>query len=315
MPAVVPVPLQIPGLGSSTLLIGGIVFAVVLVAILGAVVWYTWDSGEPWDDFADATRNIVESEDADAIAFIPYSDGPLVPKPAIYDKSLLGGKGGYRTSDGDRIYVDGQGNGKFSLQGVDTILAIDPTEHAAAVDPLKAYIAHENDLGRWIKVDREGNLIEAGEALASVDGVEPAMETPMDEVTPDAVADGGYPSEVHKMAAEEGMSLEDAKRELETAGLLHKIVDLAPPREAVIDEETGEVDVEEATHVAVDVSKAADLLPKKTNTTAWQVLEEKARQEGRDEEKLMEYFMYGLASGGALAAITAVVIALVLGFT
>lgn len=301
-------------MGSSTLLIGGIVFAIVLVGILGAVMWYSWDSGDPWDDFADATRAIVEGEDADAIAFIPYSDGPLVPKPAIYDKSLLGGKGGYRTADGDRIYVDGQGNGKFSLQGVDTILAIDPTEHAAAADPLKAYIAHENELGRWIKVDREGNLVEAGKALKSLDGETPAMDISVEEAL---AADGGPESvsEVHELAAEHGMDLEDAKEELEQAGLLHKIVDFAPPREAVIDEETGEVNIEESTHVAIDVSSAADLLPKKTNTTAWQVLEEKARQEGRDEEKLMEYFLYGLASGGALAAITAVVIALVLGLT
>jgi len=56
------------------------------------------------------------------------------------------------------------------------ILAIDPTEHAAAVDPLKAYVAHENDLGNWIKVDREGNIIEAGEAVKNLDGNEPAME-------------------------------------------------------------------------------------------------------------------------------------------
>jgi len=49
---------------------------------------------EPWDDFAEATQKIVDSENADAIAFMPYSDGPLIPKPAIYDRELLGGNGG-----------------------------------------------------------------------------------------------------------------------------------------------------------------------------------------------------------------------------
>lgn len=295
----------------SPLVLGGIVFAVVLVGVLGWIAYASFAGGEPWDDFAAATAKIVDSEDADAIAFIPYSDGPLIPKPAIYDKSLLGGKGGYRTPDGDRIYVDGQGNGKYSLEGVDVVLSIDPTEHAAAADPLKAYIAHENDLGHWIKVDREGTVVEAGKALASADGVEPAMEVSKE----DALADGGVPSEVHRKAIEDGMALEDARAELEKAGLLHKIVDLAPPREAVVDEATGEVTVEEATHVAVDVSAASDLLPKKTNTTAWQVLEEKARQEGRDEDKLMEYMMYGIAIGAAVAGIASVVMALVLGFT
>jgi len=84
-------PLQIPGIGTSTLLIGGIVFAVVLVAILAVVFIYVdpW-GGEPWDDFAEATQKIVDSENADAIAFMPYSDGPLIPKPAIYDRELLG---------------------------------------------------------------------------------------------------------------------------------------------------------------------------------------------------------------------------------
>jgi len=304
--------LQLPGLGMGPLLIGGVVFALILAAILGYVILFVWDSGEPWDDFAEGAAKIVDEENADAIAFIPYSDGPLVPKPAIYDRELLGGKGGYRTPDGERIYVDGQGNGKFSLMGTDVVLAIDPTEHAAAVDPLKAYIAHENNVGRWIKVDREGTVIEAGEAVQNVDGNEPALDA---HPTPTAAADGGYPSEVHKHAAENGMELEQAKHHLEQAGLLHKIVDIAPPREAVVDEDSGEVHIEEATHVAVDVSEASNLLPKKTNTTAWQTMEEKARQEGRDEEKLMEYLVYGVAIGAAVAGISSVIIALVLGFT
>jgi len=303
-------PIPLPG---GTMLIAGVmIFLVVAVAAGGAVVWYQrQNSGDPWDAFAAATAAIVDDEDADAIAFIPYSDGPLIPKPAIYDRELLGGKGGYKTPDGERIYVDGQGNGKFSLQGVDVVLAMDPTEHAAAVDPLKAWIAHQLETGKWVTYDRKGNLIEAGEALMSLDGETPAMD--MDPSAARAAAtDGGYPSEVHKQAADMGLDfdedgLEQAKAALEEAGALHKIVDVAPPSEAVVDAETGEVEIEEATHVAVDVSKASDLLPKKTNTTAWQTMEEKARQEGMDAEKLQEKLVYGIIIGATITGIMSAV--------
>lgn len=303
-------PAQIPGVGgmSSTLLLGGVVFvAMLFISVVGVALWYWKQNGsEPWEEFAEAAANIVDEEDADAIAFIPYSDGPLEPKAAIYDKELLGGKGGYRTADGDRIYVDGQGRGKFSLMGTDVILAIDPTEHAAAADPLKAYIAHEKNLGRWIKVDREGSVIEAGDAVKSLDeDITPAMDQDMPDSQ--AVADGGYPSEVHRKAAEDSMTLEDAKETLEKNGMLHKIVDIAPPRESVIDDETGEVTIEEASHVAIDVSEASDLLPKKTNTTDWQTTVERARQEGRDEDKIRENLTYGIILGAAIVGVIAAI--------
>jgi len=292
-------PLQFSGLfggGSSLLLIGGIVFVIVLAVIIGYLYLRYRAQSDPWEAFADACYEIVEAEDADAIALIPYSDGPMLPKPAIYDQELMGGKGGYRTSDGEIIYVDGQGTGRFDLEGVPLITAIDPTEHASAVDPLKAYMAYEENAGRWLKLDREGTLIEAGEALASVDDVEPAMDQPKGATA----ADGGHPSMVHEHAVDEGMTLADAKRELEQAGLLTKVVDLAPPREAVVDEDTGEVRIEEADHVAVDFSYGADMLPKKTNTTELQVMEEKARNEARDDEKFKEYAVTFALVGGLI---------------
>jgi len=317
---------MIPGLGSAPLLIGGAVFVLIFVVIVVGVIWWTDPfGGEPWADFADACHKIVDSEDADAIVFLPYSDGPLVPKPGIFDKDLMGGKGGYRTPDGDKVYVDGEGSGKYDLEGVPAILAIDPTEHAAAVDPLKSFIAQENDIGRWIQVDQEGNIIEAGEALKNIDAPETngtdidaevsleAMDTPIDDL--DAIADGGEISQVHERALEHGMELDEAKAELEEEGLLRKIVDVGPPSEINIDDETGEVEVEEASHVGVDLSAASNLLPKKTNTTSLQVMEEKARQEGRDEDKLLEWAGYGFVAGAAASGVTAVVVALVLGFT
>jgi len=314
------VPLQVPiPFGSAPLLLGGLVFAVTIVGMFVFFALKYWGGGDPWDAFADACHEIVDSEDADAIAFMTYGDGPILPKPAIYDRELLGGKGGYRTSDGERIYVDGQGNGTYSLQGVDVILAIDPTEHAAGADPLKAWIAHKNSIGEWIKVDREGNLIEAGDAVQPVDGdVTPAMDQDLNTQDRRAAADGGdlgdLPSEVHRHAAEEGLELEDAKKRLESEGLLQKIVDIAPPAEPVVDEETGEVDIAEASHVAVDVSAAANLLPKKTNTTAWQTMEEKARQEGMDMAERRKDIIIGVVVGGAIVGVAAVVLALVMGF-
>jgi hypothetical protein len=297
--------LPIP-LGQGPLLIGAAVFLVLLVAVTGGAWWWFRDDGDPWDEFIDAAHHIVETEDADAIVLMPYSDGPLLPKPGIYDRELLGGKGGYRTPDGDRVYVDGQGNGSYSLGGVDVVLAIDPTEHAAAADPLKAWVTHKKDLGEWIKADREGNIIEAGEALQRMSDEPVAMDVSKQE-SQQVAADGGeHVSEVHEKAIEDGMTLEDAKHALEQQGLLKKIVDIAAPREAVVDDD-GEVRIEEATHAATPISKAADLLPKKTNTTAWQTMEEKARQEGMDEEKLREYMTYGLVVGagitGAMASV------------
>lgn len=295
----------LPPVGGSALTIGAVVFGIVFLVVVGGAIFYYRDGGsDPWEAFADACYEIVEEENADAIAFIPYSDGPLIPKPAIYDRELMGGKGGYRTPDGEIIYVDGQGNGMFTLEGVDVILAIDPTEHCAAADPLKAWIAHKtNNVGEWIKVDREGTVVEAGDALRSMRDVTPAADQPVPEgrVAPD----GGYPSEVHQHAAENGMAFEDALAELEAEGLVTKIADLAPPREAVIDD--GEVRVEEADHVAVDVSQAAELLPKKTNTTALQTAIERARQEGRDDEKIQELITYGVILGAAITGILSAV--------
>jgi len=304
-------PLQFAGLGGSALLLGGGVFVLVFAAIIGVLIWRYRNSGDPWDQFADACHAIVDAEDADAIALIPYSDGPILPKPAIYDQDLLGGTGGYRTSDGEIIYVDGQGTGRFDLEGVPLITAIDPTQHAAAADPLKAWISHKKNIGEWIKVDREGNLIEAGEAVQSLDGTTPAMDRGRDA----AAADGGHPSEVHEHAHENGMALSDAKAALEEAGILQKIVDIAPPRDAVIDEETGEVEIEEATHVAIDTSSAADLLPKKTNTTDLQVMKDKARNEARDEERAKELLLTGAAVGGAIGGGIGVIMALIFAFT
>lgn len=309
-------PLQFAGgLGGSALLLGGGVFVLVFAAIIGVLIWRWRNSGDPWDQFADACHAIVDAEDADAIALIPYSDGPMIPKPAMYDQELLGGTGGYRTSDGEIIYVDGQGTGRFDLEGVPLITAIDPTEHASAADPLKAWVSHKKDIGEWIKVDREGNLIEAGEAVMPADpenAQTPAMEQPRDATAAD---DDGHVSEVHERAHEDGLSLQDAKEALEAEGVLKKVVDIAPPREAIVDEETGEMEIEEADHVGINISSAANLLPKKTNTAELQVMKDKARNEARDQEQYKEALLTGAAVGGAIGGGIGVIMALIFAFT
>jgi hypothetical protein len=334
---------MIPGLGTTPLLIGGGVFVLMFVVVVVGVLWWTDPfGGEPWADFVDAAHKIVDSEDADAISLIPYSDGPMVPKPGVFDKDLMGGKGGYRTPDGDKIYIDGEGSGKYDLEGVPAVLAMDPTEHAAAVDPLKAFAAMRNDVGRWIQIDSVGNVIKAGEALMALEKPEyngagdaefnaedlntnalpdhladeiPELPAEAMDIPKEAVPDGGpYPSEVHEKAATHGTTLADAKAALEEEGILDKIVDISSPKEINIDDETGEVDVEEATLTGISLSAASNLLPKKTNTTSLQVMEEKARQEGRDDDKLLEWAGYGFVAGAASSGVTAVVVALVMGF-
>jgi len=79
----------IPMLGGPALIIGGIVFMVILVGIVGIFYWMSFGgTDEPWTAFYDAAEAVADHEDADAMVFIPYSDGPLVPKPAIYDREV-----------------------------------------------------------------------------------------------------------------------------------------------------------------------------------------------------------------------------------
>ena len=297
-------------IGGSTLLIGAVVFVLILIGTVGVALWVIGNpfKDDPAENFAAAAEKIIDEEDADAIAFVPYSDGPMVPKAAVYDRELLGGKGGYRTKDGDKIYVDGEGNGVYSLFGVDVVLAIDPTEHAAAADPIKAWTAYKSEvIGEYIKVDDEGRLLEVGEALKQVDGPDPALPDGGSATMPNP--NDRDKSLVHEHAVREGMSLKDAYEELEKEDLVHKLVDLAPPADAVIDEETGTVDVRRASHVAVDISNAAELLPKKTNTTDWQTAIERAKNEARNDEELMTYLTYGALLGGGMVLVAGLLFA------
>lgn len=213
---------------------------------------------------------------ADVVALLPYDDGTFFLKPAEFNKELIGGIGGYETEDGDKIVVDGSGEAVRSLFGVPMVLAVDPTEHAAAVDPIKALIAHKEEIGEWVRVDKKGNIVEAGSAVEAVGEV-------------DVAADGGM---VGELAQAEGVSFDAAMAKLAQMGEVTKVYDIAPPSAVEVDED-GEWHVESATHIAVDQSKAANLMPTTFDTTELNTALDKARMEEHEEGKLMKWFIYG----------------------
>jgi hypothetical protein len=235
--------------------------------------------------------------DAEAIAFLPYDDGTFWMKPASYEKSLLGGKGGYETPDGDTIVADGEGVPTRELLGVPIITAADPAEHVGAVETVKAMIAEEANMGRWVKTDRENNVVAVGDALepAPDSDVDPGPEGTAVETRAQELA--GQHADRHGGVVDETQFYEQAMQELEAEGEITKIADLAPPAEVVDGE------VEQATHVPVDISKATDLLPTTINNTELQTELDKARLEEFDEDVRSKYLVYGLIIGTILASV------------
>jgi hypothetical protein len=291
-----------------------------------------WRS-DPMQDLAEDLRRA--RGDADALALLPYDDGTFFIKPCNFDKNLIGGQGGYETVDGDKIVLDGDGEPVKSLLGVDILLALDPTEHAGAVAPIKSAIAQKHNIGEWVKADREGNIIEVGEALVQADGGEQEVITERavdiiaqadgfdEDSARDLVtradgyaADGGVAvglegSMVETKAKREQIPMEQALAELEADGEVTKIYDLAPAAAPVIDDE-GKLSVEGATHIAVDQSKAADLMPTTTSTTELNTALDKARMEEHDPGIRTKYLVYGVILG---TIITVVVGGLFVGLT
>jgi hypothetical protein len=321
--------------------------------------------------------------DMDAVAMIPYDDGTFWFKPANFDKELIGGQGGYETPDGDKIALDGDGQPARDFMGVTLILAVDPTEHAAAVEPIKALVAQKDNIGEWIRVDREANIVQLGPAIKqaadsavfadrdsdehwrtealSYDAVADRLdamgadpEDASDELVQQAVrqveanareraaeADGGSVGDflpwvgdddadgapmpepveidiedslVGDKLAEMGVEPEMASDEMVTqvmqnlaeSGDLTKVYDIAPPAAPAV-ADGGGVELDEATHIAVDQSKAADLIPKTTSTVELQTAIDKARNEERDDGKLKEYMMLGIILGAAIGVVFAII--------
>lgn len=304
-----------------------------------------WKSN-PDVDVAEALQN--KRGDADALALMPYDDGTFYLKPCNFDKELIGGQGGYETEDGDKIVLDGDGEPVKQLLGVDVILSIDPTEHAAAVEPVKAFMAQKNNIGEWLKVDRQGNIIEVGEALMPA----PESDVSLDDVGPEGTAVEERADEiVEEQRIRKRQAMELALEELEKEHEVTKVMDLAPPAAPKLKPDVKDVDadieplppedsngsrfsnlfgngetaadggmaipeigtdnidvdwtvdLEEATHIAVDQSKATDLMPTTTSTVELNTALDKARMEEYEEGKLMKYFVYGLVSGALVAVV------------
>jgi len=276
--------------GLTNMQLGIIVGSIVLLLIVGGGLYWAYATGrltgsrDPYAPLAKGLRKV--RDDADALALLPYDDGTFYLKPCNFDKELIGGLGGYETEDGDKIALDGDGEPVKELLGVPIIMAVDPTEHASAVDPIKAYAAQKNNIGEWLKIDSKGNVIEVGEALTEATDSDIEIGPEHSDVVQEQIetmADGGVVSEV---------MYDRAVAELEKQSDIRKIYDLAPPAEPTVNED-GEVKLEEATHVAVDQSRAADLLPKTWDTTQLNTALDKARMEEYEEGKLTKYMLYG----------------------
>lgn len=370
---------------------------------------------DPYEKLVDGLHTALG--DGDAIALLPYDDGTFFMKRAYFDKQLIGGIGGYETDDGDKIAVDGTGEAVRELFGVPIVLGVDPTEHAAAVDPIKALVAHKNDIGEWLRVDKQGQVVQIGPALrpapsiAEAADVEAAMQaatprellestfqdfdperiqvpervvideletrendallgrvlddydpeehsedekellvgehedairdwlrvelerqnaqTLVDEhepqireavreyleqppmIQPDGVvADGGLVGDFMRGEYLDGapgsITFDDALVELAERGDVTKVYDIAPPAAPVQDPD-GNVEVETATHIAVDQSKAADLLPTTWDTVEINTALDRARMEEYEEGRLMKYLTYGIIIG-AVGTIAVVIV-------
>lgn len=254
--------------------------------------------------------------DGDALLLIPYDDGTFYLKPATYDKTLVGGIGGYETPDEDKFVVDGAGNAKRSLFGVPVALAIDPSEHAGVVEPIKALIAEKDNLGEYVRVDRSDAVAEVGSALNRIDA--------SGEVNSQAL---------REEMAKTGGDRHEALLNLAERGELSKYYDLTPKRRLSESEEgpepptldpdpdtqpdtaaDGGVSVDppaaftedRADGYIVDQSSAAELLPKKWTSEKLQVMQDKARMEEHQEGKLMKYAGYGVAVGWILGILSMV---------
>jgi hypothetical protein len=252
-----------------------------------------WRS-DPYDELAEDLAGL--RGDHDAIALLPYDDGTFFFKPCNFDKDLIGGQGGYETDDGDKIVLDGDGEPVKSLMGTDVILGIDPTEHAGAVEPIKSYVAQKNNLGEWLKVDTQGNLIDVGDALL------PGPDNDLDvgPTESDMVMEtAGEIADAQNIREE--LAIEKAVEKLEQQGEITKIYDFAPP--ASVSANGDEVEIEQADRVAVDQSKAVDLMPTTTSTTELNTALDKARMEEYEEGKLMKYFVYGMVSASLINTI------------
>lgn len=216
--------------------------------------------------------------DHDALCQIPYGDNQMLLKPGSYESDCVGNLPGYVTPDGDRFIVDGVGEPVKYLGGVPVVLCIDPREHSAVLEPAKSMLWHKRELGEFVRVDREGRVVDVGDALA------PAADED-DAITAGGAGAGGDP------AVADGGAVVD-ERVQANQGVYDALYDVRPPR--VVDEDSGEV-IEEATGYVVRQSAAAEWLPDRWTNSEVKLQEEKAKNAVRDSAEIIKYIAYGAA--------------------
>lgn len=286
----IPVQLGVPTipLDTRSLMILGSIVAIIIV--LGGVL-FVWKAGGAWKDYLPGRLAIYESmfEKAqrailgpgDAICLIPYGDGVLARKRGYYHKNLVGNLPGYETEDGDLFIMDGDGDPVFTLAGVPVVLCIDPSEAAAVMHPLKALIGQKADIGEYVRVDRDDQVVARGKALEPADGSD----------TDPQVADES-PLAINQQAHDE-------------------LYDLRPPTRAAgtVDDATvadgGVTVVEKATGFVVSANKAASLLPNPPTTRELKIMQQRERNAAFDSSEMVKYIGIGalIGGGGVLAGV------------
>ncbi|MGK7296510.1 MAG: hypothetical protein ACNS61_11910, partial [Candidatus Wenzhouxiangella sp. M2_3B_020] len=76
---------------------------------------------------------------------------------------------------------------------------------------------------------------------------------------------------------------------------------IAPPADVSMDED-GNLQLDEATHIAVDMSKGSDLMPTTTSTTELNTALDKARMEEHEPRSLQRDLIF-LAAGAVIAVV------------
>lgn len=235
--------------------------------------------------------------DGDAIILVPYSDNQLLAKRGYYEKGLVGNHPGYTTADGDIYVAEGAvGDPVMYLFGLPVVLALNPSEHAAVIDPLKSLIAHKRDIGEFVRVDKEGQVLEVGPAVKPADEGGP-VDIGEAEVA-DAAADGGAVPTASENPTHINYEVEDA------------LFDLTPTK--IVDPETGDV-VDQADGFVISQRKAADLIPSKTSSQEIKLMQQRERNAMADASERIKTLLIGAALASIMWLVFVVILLLATG--
>lgn len=244
--------------------------------------------------------------DGDAIVLVPYSDGQLFPKRGYYEKHLIGNLPGYETEDGDIYVSEGWGDPVVYLFGIPVVLALNPSEHSAVIEPLKALIAHKrHDAHEFIRVDKEGQVLEVGKGVEQVEPSEPAGGDPGT-----AAADGGAVPTASERPTDINYEVEDGLFDLTPTGIVARDDDGEP---LYVDEDGKEVLADQADGWIVSQAKAADLIPSKTSSSELKLMQQRERNAMADATELLKYVLFGAVGASVMWLVFFIIFALATG--